>query len=90
MVTERRDEEIRALVRAGLDSAWLPRLSVKERVYVTPSDGSSHCSLYRVLIPEQHYLYEVDTGGIHVRVHYRCFRVWHEESARPGGNVSDG
>lgn len=82
------DEAVRDLVRAAMASTSLPRLNVIQGVDAALGDGQEECDICHTVIRRDHYGYEVRMNQVSLRVHFRCLRVWHEESGRPDDVVS--
>jgi hypothetical protein len=79
------DTEIRAAIRLAIRNASLPRLRSVLRVEAAAGDGQD-CDLCRAPIPAQEYRYEIEAVSTVVRLHFRCFLTWYEESQRYDGD----
>ena len=77
----RQVDEIRAAIRLAIGNASLPRLRSVLRVEAAAGDGQD-CGLCRAPISAQEYRYEIEAVSTVVRLHFRCFLVWYEESQR--------
>ena len=86
---ELNDQAVRDLVRAAMATASLPRLNVIQGVEAAPGDGQNDCDICHTAIRPEQYGYEIPTNQSSLRVHFRCLRVWHEESVRPDDVASN-
>ena len=83
------DQAVRDFVRAAMASTSLPRLNAIQGVEAALGDGQRECDICRTAIRPEQYGYEIPTNQVSLRVHFRCLRVWHEESARPADVASN-